>query len=141
MVRWVLIKMQKNSNHKRFCWWNRDNIKNYIWLNQWKEDKKQKVEMPFHIFFDKNTGQVLDLLLCSNMWTVDDVGMLFFSKDMGPQYVLNVLHLYMVVEFISLVTSFMHFIYNELLKIFCFHTISFVCFHTISFASSLHFDL
>ena len=101
-------------------------------MNQWKEDKKQNAEMPFHIFFDKNTGQVLDLLLCSNMWTVDDVGMLFFSKDMGPQYVLNVLHLYMVVEFISLVTSFMHFIYNELLKIFRFHTVSFVCFHTFN---------
>ena len=66
--------------------------------------------MPFHIFFDKNIGQVFDLLLCSNMWTVDDVGMPFFSKDMGPQNVLNVfLHWNMVVKFISLVTSLMHF--------------------------------
>ena len=98
-----------------------------------KRRQKAKSWNAFPHLFDKNIGQVLDLLLCSNMWTVDDVGMLFFSKDMGPQNVLSILHFSMVVKHISLVTSLMHFIYNELLKIFRFYIVSFVYFHTISF--------
>ena len=127
-------KSSRNSNHIHFV----DETEIIPWItfkieSVKRRQKAKKLKCLSISFLTRTQGRCLICFYVAMCGWSMMLECYSFQKDMGPQYVLSILHLSMVVERISIVTSLMHFIYNELLKIFRFHTVSFVCFHTISF--------